>query len=214
MISTLRYQVKIVGFNIYIISAFLTILFVLLSAFGGNLVNWSYMGYEVIFPLFSSIAVGEWGKTRSDPAFDIISAQTKSLFTWATAKYVYVYGVTCLFAVVGMLLVLCIKGDSSFVEIFFAYAATSFVLTSLCELFLLESKKEHMATMACCVIWLLFLLTKDLLRYRVFQLFYLFIRFADVSNSIWLINKYLLLALGVLFWIVIYSLCQNRRITE
>lgn len=103
MIRRVESEVKIIGVNFFIISAILTASLVVLSAIAGELLDFYPFGFEVIFPFFAAIAVGEWGKTRADSNFDIIAAQTGSLFRWVLLRYAITFGISSVFAVLGMI---------------------------------------------------------------------------------------------------------------
>lgn len=62
----IRYEGKIIGINPFWISALLTAAFLIVCATGGENVNWGYLGFEVLFPFYMAIAIGEWCRTRSD----------------------------------------------------------------------------------------------------------------------------------------------------
>ena len=98
----MKYESKIIGINPLWISALLTAAFLTVCATGGQNVNWGYLGFEVVFPFYMAVAIGEWCKTRTDPMFDAISAQGKSLFLWIVRRFVLLFGAITLFAVIGM----------------------------------------------------------------------------------------------------------------
>lgn len=54
-----RNELKIVGINPFLISAALSAVFALLAIFGGDLLHLSCMEFEVVFPFYAAIAVGE-----------------------------------------------------------------------------------------------------------------------------------------------------------
>ena len=58
MIGRLKSELKIAGSNLYLISAVFVVAFIFLAWFGGDLLNLSILGFEVIFPFFTAIAVG------------------------------------------------------------------------------------------------------------------------------------------------------------
>ena len=75
-----RLETKIMGINPFWISALLTAAFLIVCVTGGDNVNWGYLGFEVLFPFYMAVAVGEWCRIRADQIFDVVSAQGKSLF--------------------------------------------------------------------------------------------------------------------------------------
>ena len=83
----LIFEEKIVGINALLVFLSLTLVLFLVATFGGELLNLSSISFEVIYPFITAIAVGEWGKTRSDENFDIIAAQGFSLFKWVITRF-------------------------------------------------------------------------------------------------------------------------------
>ena len=94
----IKNELKIIGINAILISGALTAVFVLLALLGGELLHLSCAGFEVFFPVFCSIAVGEWGKMKTDDAFDIIAAQSPSIFPWILRRFTAVFGEVTVFA--------------------------------------------------------------------------------------------------------------------
>lgn len=88
MIMRVKSEIKIIGMNFFIISAAFTSALIVLSAISGELLHFYPISFEVLLPFFATIAVGEWGKTRADINFDIIAAQSSSLFHWVLLRYV------------------------------------------------------------------------------------------------------------------------------
>ena len=82
----MKYESKIIGINPLWISALLVGTFLVVCAAGGDNINWGYLGFEVIFPFYTSIVIGEWCKTRTDPMFDVISSQGHFLFGWLVRR--------------------------------------------------------------------------------------------------------------------------------
>ena len=97
-----RLETKIMGINPFWISALLTAAFLIVCATGGDNVNWGYLGFEVLFPFYMAVAVGEWCRIRADQIFDVISAQGKSLFLWIVRRFLVLFVTVTVFAVIGM----------------------------------------------------------------------------------------------------------------
>lgn len=205
MICRIRNELKIAGSNLYIVSMALVVFLVFLSLFAGELLNVSSIGFEVIFPFYAAIAVGEWGKTKSDDNFDVIAAQSSSVFKWLAIRYIAVMGVVSGFAAAGMVIVFFIRNEVVFLEMLWLYFPTAFFLSSLSMAAGICFEKEHAAAMICGVVWLAALMTRGLLRIPIVQYFYLFIRFAGVQSNIWMINKSILLIMGLMIWFGIWS---------
>lgn len=72
MMWLIKNELKIIGINPALFLLSIVAVFALLSVFGGDLLYVSYIGFEVIFPVFTSIAVSEWGKMKADDNYDII----------------------------------------------------------------------------------------------------------------------------------------------
>ena len=64
MIMRVKSEIKIIGMNFFIISAAFTSALIVLSAIAGELLNFYPVSFEVMFPFFVTIAVGEWGNNK------------------------------------------------------------------------------------------------------------------------------------------------------
>lgn len=210
----MKYESKIIGINPLWISALLTAAFLTVCATGGQNVNWGYLGFEVVFPFYMAVAIGEWCKTRTDPMFDAISAQGKSLFLWIVRRFVLLFGAITLFAVVGMAGVSSIKQSNSIVDMMCAFLPTAFVLSSTCVFISLLSNIPHIPTMAVGVVWLFSIMSMSLLRFPLVQYFYLFVRYAGINSPLWIVNKIILLLIGIILWISIFLFCKKRIYLE
>lgn len=206
----MKYESKIIGINPFWISALLTATFLIVCATGGRNVNWGYLGFEVIFPFYMAIAIGEWCKTRSDQMFDVISAQGKSLFVWVIRRFVLIFVVITVFAVVGMVGILVITQTATIGDLMLTFIPTAFFLSSVCVFLSMLSGVPHIPTMAVGVIWLFSILSISLLRFHAIQYFYLFVRFAGIDSPVWIINKVVILLIGIVLWIGVFLICQKR----
>lgn len=205
-----RLETKIMGINPFWISALLTAAFLIVCATGGDNVNWGYLGFEVLFPFYMAVAVGEWCRIRADQIFDVISAQGKSLFLWMVRRFLVLFVTVTVFAVIGMLGTVIITKTASTGELLMTFLPTAFFLSSVCIFLSVLSSIPHIPTMAVGVIWLFSIMSMSLLRFRPIQYLYLFIRFAGVDSSIWILNKLVLLVAGIVLWICVFLVCQRR----
>ena len=205
-----RLETKIMGSNPFWISALLTAAFLIVCATGGDNVNWGYLGFEVVFPFYMAVAVGEWCRIRADQIFDVISAQGKSLFLWIVRRYFILFGAVMVFTVIGMLGTVIITKTASIGELLMTFLPTAFFLSSVCIFLSVLSSIPHIPTMAVGVIWLFSIMSMSLLRFRPIQYLYLFIRCAGVDSSIWILNKLVLLVAGIVLWICVFIVCQKR----
>lgn len=205
-----RFEAKIMGFNPFWISALLTAAFLIVCATGGDNVNWGYLGFEVLFPFYMAVAVGEWCRIRADQIFDVISAQGKSLFLWIMRRFLILFAAITVFAVIGMLGTVIITKTVSIGELLVTFLPTAFFLSSVCIFLSVLSSIPHIPTMAVGVIWLFSIMSMSLLRFRPIQYLYLFIRFAGVDSSIWILNKLVLLVVGIVLWLCVFLVCQKR----
>lgn len=205
-----RLETKIMGINPFWISALLTAAFLIVCATGGDNVNWGYLGFEVLFPFYMAVAVGEWCRIRADQIFDVISAQGKSLFLWIVRRFLVLFVTVTVFAVIGMFGTVIITKTASIGELLMTFLPTAFFLSSACIFLSVLSSIPHIPTMAVGVIWLFSIMSMSLLRFRPIQYLYLFIRFAGVDSSIWILNKLVLLVAGIVLWICVFLVCQKR----
>ena len=137
--------------------------------------NLSCIGFEVVFPIFAAIAIGEWGKTRADDNYDVIAVQSRSMFNWVLMRYIVIFGLTSMFAILDMIAVFLIRKEMPLGELAFTYFPTAFCLTSFGALIGLLYSREHIATLACGIVWLVELMVRGLLRIPGVEYFYLFI---------------------------------------
>lgn len=209
MIRRATSEIKIIGINFFIISAAFTSALIVLSVIAGELLNFYPVSFEVMFPFFVTIAVGEWGKTRADSNFDMIAAQNNSLFHWVLLRYVITFGISSLFAIFCMMLSSAFRYELPLWELLIIYLPPAFFLSSLCALFGIYYTGEHIATLACGIVWLIVLLVRSLLRISGVEYIYLFIRYADEQNPVWLWNKIIIAAIGLFLWGVIYLKCKK-----
>lgn len=205
-----KLEEKITGINIVLIFIAVTAVFAILAYVGGELINLSNLGFEVIFPFLMAIAVGEWGKIRSDSNFDIIASQSKSLFKWIVIRFTTVFVTGTIFALMSMAIVSLIRNEAALYELILLYLPPAFFLSTLCTVFGTLFSGEHIATLITGSFWILSMLARSMLRFPGVEYFYLFIRFAGDENGIWLINKAVLAVLGLGLWIVIYLICKKR----
>ena len=149
-----KLEAKIMGINPFWISALLTAAFLIVCATGGDNVNWGYWGFEVLFPFYMAVAVGEWCRIRADQIFDVISAQGKSLFLWIVRRFLVLFVTVTVFAVIGMLGTVIITKTASIGELLMTFLPTAFFLSSVCIFLSVLSSIPHIPTMAVGVIWL------------------------------------------------------------
>lgn len=205
-----KLEAKIMGINPFWISALLTAAFLIVCSTGGDNVNWGYLGFEVLFPFYMAVAVGEWCRIRADQIFEVISAQGKSLFLWIVRRFLILFVTVTAFAVIGMLGTVVITKAASIGELLLTFLPTAFFLSSVCIFLSVLSSIPHIPTMAVGVIWLFSIMSMSLLRFRPIQYLYLFIRFAGVGSSTWILNKLVLLVTGLILWLCVFIVCQKR----
>lgn len=211
MIRRATSEIKIIGINFFILSAAFTSALIVLSAIAGELLHFYPISFEVLLPFFATIAVGEWGKTRADSNFDMIAAQSNSLFHWVLLRYVITFGISSLFAVFCMVFSSSFRYELPLWELLIIYFPPAFFLSSLCALFGIYYTGEHIATLACGIVWLIVLLIRSLLRIAGVEYIYLFIRYADEQNPVWLWNKCIVTVVGLFLWGIIYLRCKKIR---
>ncbi len=204
MLQRIESEIKIIGINFFILSAAFTTALIVLSATAGELFDFYPVSFEVIFPFFVTIVVGEWGKTRADNNFDLIAAQSKSLFRWVLLRYVICFGISGVFAAFCMIVSSILRYELPLWELLVIYLPPTFFLSSLCALLGIFFTQEHIATLICGIVWLIVLLIRSLLRLPGVEYIYLFIRYADSQDSIWLWNKGIITTAGFFLWGIIY----------
>ena len=203
-------EVNVMGRPMLSIFGALTVFFALLAFFSGPLLNVSGIGFEVIYPFMTAIAVGEWGKTRADSNFDVIAAQSNALFSWVAGRFAAAFLTGSLFAAASMVIVFFARHEMPLWEMAALYVPPAFLLSTICALCGICFSGEHVATLICGILWLLNMLGRSMLRVPGLQFVYLFIRYAGDHNGIWLINKISLTLIGLGLWLLLYGLCKRR----
>lgn len=209
--SRIKSELRIAGVNLLLLSAAVVAVLILLTAFGGELLYISTIGFEVVCPFFAAITVGEWGKTRADSNYDVISAQSKSLFGWVAIRFLAVFISVSLFVMVSMVVVSAVRNEMPLWEMMCIYFPTAFFLSTLSAALNVCCKHEHISTLICGVVWLLTMLTRGLLRFPAVAYFYLFVRYAGIQDGTWLINKANLMVMSLLLWGAVYLVCRYKR---
>ena len=206
----IKNELKIMGATPFLISATLAVLYTLVAVFSGELLDLSCAGFEVIFPFYAAIAVGEWGKIKADDNFEVIAAQTNSLFQWIATRALTVFAIVSLFAAVAMVSVVLLRDEMPLCELALTYFAPAFFLSSLGALFNLCLPAEHSTALLCGLIWLSTMLLQAALRFPGVEYVYLFIRYAGDPNGIWIYNKLILIAASLILWGILYFLCKRN----
>lgn len=206
----MKYEIKILGINPLWISALLVGVFLMICKTGGSNINWGILGSEVLFPFYTAVAVGEWCRTRTDPMFETICAQGKSLFCWIGRRFALLFGSAVIFAAAGMIGVTILKGENSIFELLFTFLPVAFFLSSICAFLSLLADGPHIPAMAVGVLWLFSLMCMSLLRFSFVQYFYFFVRFAGIARPLWIVNKMILLSIGMILWFGIAFLCKKH----
>ena len=163
----------------------------------------------MLFPFYAAVAVGEWGKTRADSNYDLIAAQSSSLFRWVLLRYVITFGISTVFAVFCMVFSSVFRYEFPLWELLLIYCPPAFFLSSLCALFGIHCTGEHVAASACGILWLLLLLARSLPAIPGAAYIYPFIRNNGEQNSVWLWNKGIVSALGLSLWGILYLMCMR-----
>lgn len=208
--SGVKYEGKIIGANLHWISLLAIGAFLFMRSMGGNLIDWSTLGFEIIFPFYTAIMTGECAKTRSDPMFEVIEAQSSSLFRWILMRYLYTFVTAGVFVVTGMLINRIMNPAFAFGKFLFVDLTTAFFLSSLVVLCSVFTKSSHAAVAVCGVYWLFSLLTKSMLRFWFVPYIYPFLCFADESSPLWFLNKCILTVAGLAMWLVVRIVCKRR----
>lgn len=209
MIRAVIREMRLLGGGLPLLSAALLAALVLLARAAGDLLSLSFPAFETALPLFAAIAVGEWGKTRTDGCFDLAAAQSPRLFPWVLARYLAVMAVTCPFALAGMAAVGLLRGEVPLWEVAAVSFPTVFFFSSLSAFLGLRLGREHAASLTCGVLWLAALLSRGFLRLPWVRYVYPFLRTAGDEGGVWTVNKAVMTALGLLLWALTYRLSRR-----
>ncbi len=96
-------ELKIAGVNFPLVTAALSLALVIFAVLAGELLDFGPIAFEVVFPLYAAIAVGEWGRSRGDPVFEAVAAQSPALFPWILRRFFTLFSSVSLFALTTML---------------------------------------------------------------------------------------------------------------
>ena len=206
----MKYEWKITGINPVWISALLTGAFLAVCATGGDNLHWGYLGFEVIFPFYMSVVMGEWCQTRTDPMFEVISAQGKSVFGWILRRFLLLFCLVAIFAMIGIGGVVLLKPNMSALDLLLTFLPTAFFLSSISAFVSMLASVPHISSMVSGVVWLFSIMTMSLLRFAPIRYFYLFVRYAGINGVLGLLNKLVLFLAGIALWIAIYFICRKR----
>lgn len=139
----------------------------------------------------------------------IIAAQSSSLFRWVLLRYTITFGISGVFALFCMVFSSAFRYELPLWELLAIYFPPTFFLSSLCALLGIHFAGEHIATLVCGIVWLIVLLIRSLLRISGIEYIYLFIRYADEQNPVWLWNKCIVAVIGLSLWGITYLKCMR-----
>lgn len=202
-------ELKIAGVNFPLVTAALSLALVIFAVLAGELLDFGPIAFEVVFPLYAAIAVGEWGRSRGDPVFEAVAAQSPALFPWILRRFFTLFSSVSLFALTTMLGATLIRRELSLWEQLLLYFPTAFFFASLAAWVGSLSRQEHLPTLVCGLLWLVALLTRSLLRLPGVEYVYPFLCFAGDQHGVWLWNKAVLTGMGLLSWTGCW-LCGKR----
>lgn len=197
-------ELKIAGINFPLVTAALSLALVLFAALAGELLDFAPIAFEVVFPLYAAIAVGEWARFRSDAAFEAIAAQSPARFPWMLWRFFPVFATVSLFALAAMLAAAWVRPGLAWGEMLLLYLPTAFFFASVAALVGGLSPQEHLPTLVCGLLWLVALLTRSLLEYV-----YPFLRFAGDQHGVCLWSKAALAGIGLLLWAALGLLAEK-----
>lgn len=213
--NQMKLEARISGVNLFWLSALIAGLLSLLCAFGGDLIALSFVSYEVLYPFYAAIAVTEWGKIRTDPIFDVAAAQSRSLFLWVVIRFAFVFFIVSGIASFGIWGAQVLREEASYGHLMWVYATTALFFASFGTLVSLLSRVEHLSAALTGMVWLFFLAARAIVETSpVTRYFYPFMRLVAPADSIWVLNKWVLLALSGLFWVGIWLVCRMRRLIQ
>ena len=127
-------ELKIAGINFPLVTAALSLALVLFAALAGELLDFAPIAFEVVFPLYAAIAVGEWARFRSDAAFEAIAAQSPARFPWMLWRFFAVFAAVSLFALATMLAAACVRPGLALGEMVLLCLPTGFFFASVAAL--------------------------------------------------------------------------------
>ena len=72
-------EIKIIGSNYIWITIVVMAIYYIAFITGGDLINWEYLGLEIVFPFYLSIMISENVKIKADPMYEILIVETRNI---------------------------------------------------------------------------------------------------------------------------------------
>ena len=167
MMRRWRIEAKLLGLNFLLVSGGVALGILALAVAAGDQIDFAAVAFEVGFPLFAAIAAGEWGKTRADANFCAIAAQSRALLPWVAGRYAAAFVPTMALAGLCMAGASWLRPGEIAADWIWACLLTSFFFSSLSAWIGVRCAQEHVAALACGLLWLAALLARGLLRLPV-----------------------------------------------
>jgi hypothetical protein len=196
-----RLEARRIGHKLWILPVSVLLVIVIGSFFAGDLVDYSALSFELIYPLFTAVAVGEWCPVRRDDAIDIIGAQTTSLRHFVTIRFLVVYTAVILPSIPAILSVVRIRSESGFSHSPLMCLAPSFFLSVLALAVNTFNFENHTSSMIVGLFWMTILVTRNFIIERELHWIDLFYVFNGGWNrDEFIINRSLFILTGVVIF--------------
>lgn len=208
MFKIAKMEINLIEKNIYIISLALIVVISIIGSLAGEKLKWGIISFEVILPIYASIASIEWAKAKSDPIYEVTKSINYSLFFWYALRVIIVESIVFIFTVVGILYFRVLY-PFSIIEMIYTYIATAMLWVTISALLIVRFENISIALACTCSLWVIALLVRGLLRIPIVRLIFPLIRFAGVTED-WLYNKTLLIGISIMVWFIIAYYGRNR----
>lgn len=198
MEGLVRLEARRIGHKLWILPVSSLLMIVVGSFAAGDLVDYSAVAFELIYPLFAAVAVGEWCPVRCDEAVDIIFAQTASLRRFVTVRFLVVYSSVILPAIPAILLVTKIRAGSTYLHSPLMCIAPSFFLSVLALTVNTFRFGNHTSSMIAGLFWLTLLVTRNfVIEQKLYSIDLFYVFNGGLIREEFLMNRTILILTGI-----------------
>lgn len=205
-----RLELKIVGLNVLGITVLVLGIFTLLLFTSGENIDLVTLFFEIFMPMFVTVVCCEVVKTKTDPALENVLVNARSYFRLVARRYCITLVQISVLSLPYMAIVDRFFNGMGFAPMVLTFFAPSFLLSSFGLFFSCLNKHEFAGSLAGGVLWLIQLLARGIMHRGVAVLFFLFTSFFTPHDTVWLVNRLVLIVLACFLWFLIYQTCRER----
>lgn len=205
-----RLELKIVGLHVMWITVLVLGIFTLLLFTSGENVDLVTLFFEIFMPMFITVVCCEVVKIKTDPALEHVLVNAQSYFRLVARRYSIALVQISVLSVPYMVVVGRFFSGMGFAPMVLTFFAPCFLLSSFGLFFSCFNKHEFAGSLAGGLLWLLQLLARGIMHQGVAVFFFLFASFFTSHDTVWLVNRLMLIVLACFLWFLIYQTCRER----